>query len=298
MLFALRSKKGSLIFALIFAIVVPSALVLLWSQYQANVADLVRFKNQVERDLLESTLENMLLPDVCTCQLTTLIDPTQLEAISLESIRSGCDFTVDENKLVEVGKDAVTEIAVTNLKLNGTDSLTGNLVVRRAGFGGGSVKADVLMDIKIDLSAAGAGKPVTSCQAIVKQSGMISSCPTGYALVGDPGARSTFCISTAPVQGPYYDTWSCPPTGNNNFAVPRGCYADPWYRACKAGVFTPTPGSWEWTGAYLNYNSTTTTVNYDGFGSTMGGGPEGCESLSSANMADVLNFRCCIFSGL
>lgn len=295
--YVVRNQRGSLMLSLVIAVMAAFAIMYIWNRFDQSSREVARYIARLDREKTQTLLTDMMSDPICSCQWNGIqVNTSTLAPVSLNELRSGCDLSMPENRVFVTGQKDVTGIQLTGLELTGNQTLKGYLVVNRRQDGPGDPPVSVLVNVRFNPAAPGATKPITRCSA-ARTGTFLSACPSGYALVGEPGMSSTFCVQTTTVQGTYPEGYTkCPQHGNSMYGMPRKCFNGDWYRACKAGAFSV--GAWEWTLGNAVQESPDATVFTSGWGGAMGGGPEGCESIGVRPLDEINGVRCCIYNGL
>lgn len=112
------------------------------------------------------------------------------------------------------------------------------------------------------------------------------TCPTNFTLVGTPGKRGAFCITTAE-QGGTGVSFSAATNACEDYATSDGSHATicsypEWHKACRAGVLTNGTGNWEWINQLPNS------------GWAMSIGNSSCDDWDDAAVSTNYRYRCCI----
>jgi hypothetical protein len=114
----------------------------------------------------------------------------------------------------------------------------------------------------------------------------LTSCPSGFTMIGMTGKRGTFCIDTNERTAA---TWLTAKSTCRDLDLAEGkafmCIHNEWYDACLTGTPTGMTGGWEWVAEFNN--------DY-GDANAIQAGSSSCESLSSDNMNNTKVFRCCV----
>lgn len=275
-------------------------MILTMSVLERGTVEIQRHKAGVERDKLQMLLGDLLVRPTCTCQLQGLtIDTATRSDVELPTIRSGCNLADPDSRIFTTGMDGVRKIRITNISLAGASTLAAELVVERDADTTALAPIRVPMNISFEPAAAGPAKPITACSAVSTLGNTLQTCPAGYALVGEPGLRSTFCVQQVPTRGTYGEHYTnCLQPTDPKFGFAVKCFNADWYRACRAGAFTVSPGQWEWTLGNSLTGSPDTNVITAGFGAALGGGPGGCNSTGARPINQSNYIRCCIYNGL
>jgi len=114
------------------------------------------------------------------------------------------------------------------------------------------------------------------------------SCPSGWTMIGDPGAIGTYCIETNErAATSYFNAKSiCAGLKPTGFSWAHLCDHNEWYVACLNGTgLSNMTNNWEWVSDFRN--------------STVGGhafiaGNGGCDTVHSDGISDPVAFRCCL----
>jgi len=118
--------------------------------------------------------------------------------------------------------------------------------------------------------------------------GGISSCPSGFTMIGEAGKRGTFCIDSnqRSAQTFYNAKSTC-----HNLSLAEGnaflCSHNEWYKACDIGGPTGMTGDKEWV-AEFNY------AYWPPHQMGLSAGFSGCSSVSRDDPSHLIAFRCCV----
>ncbi|MBM4253546.1 MAG: hypothetical protein FJ146_16380, partial [Deltaproteobacteria bacterium] len=136
----------------------------------------------------------------------------------------------------------------------------------------------------VESTSGGIKFPDATTQTTSASNG-ISSCPSGYTMIGTTGKRGTFCISTAERTAA---TWATAMQTCINLNLTEGsaflCSYNQWYKACLAGTPTSMTNNWEWTSNITNNTN------------AMQAGNGSCGALSNASdfTTTSYTYRCCL----
>jgi hypothetical protein len=114
----------------------------------------------------------------------------------------------------------------------------------------------------------------------------ITSCPTGFTLVGSSGKRGTYCIETNSRSA---QPWFAAKDTCRGLNLATGmaflCNHDEWYNACASSAVTGMTGHWEWINQVFTYAATVNSI---------AAGGTNCTSVGNDAPTSSYVFRCCI----
>ena len=116
--------------------------------------------------------------------------------------------------------------------------------------------------------------------------GGITSCPSGFVLIGPPGVASSFCISENEEASANYQTarTNCFNTNTNGMGYAHLCSHSEWFKACRSGQASGMTGNWE------RVDDLAVSGNLDAFVA----GSSNCNSLAGWDVVGSHPFRCCL----
>lgn len=201
--------------------------------------------------------------------------------------------------MVSTGGTIIPRFAQKSSNATPTTILKGSMMIVRdlAGSGGGSgdnlgnhtATQDLAMS---GFKVTGLGTPTASTDAATKAyvdsaaGGTVSSCPTGWTMIGDAGKLATFCIDTDERTSSQWKPANATCAGVNDTAFGRAhlCTYSEWYTACLYGSgLSNMTNNAEWIDALDSFPSSATAGN----GS--------CTSISDGtSLTNSRPFRCCM----
>lgn len=116
--------------------------------------------------------------------------------------------------------------------------------------------------------------------------GGITSCPSGWTMIGDPGKTTTFCIETNERTATNWDNafTTCSNINDSTHGYAHLCTYSEWRNACMKGTgLSNMTNNWEWV-ADLGNGS-----NYG-----MVAGSAGCTNWYNYGTSGNYNYRCCL----
>lgn len=256
------------------------------------------------RDSVQLVLSS---PASCACQVdpsqntpsasgltvnTTVPSPAD---VILQELRLGCDFATASKMFLKINTPVPnsraglvpTAIKITGLSSVATATYSGTLAVS---FSSPSASKGFSLTLPLQISVnPTAGTPsARPTQACAVASGGISSCPTGWTMVGTPSILGTFCVeqNLHPAASQFSAVTTCGQLAPAGFGRARLCDYASLYTACAvAGMSGIATGGGEWSDVYYAL-----TGNYSGLIAGVGS----CSGFSFTSLSTALPYRCCL----
>ena len=121
--------------------------------------------------------------------------------------------------------------------------------------------------------------------------GGITSCPSGWTMIGDPGKHATFCIQTNENSTSRWHNaiTNCSAINDSTLGRAHLCTYYEWRMACERGTgLVNMTNNWEWV---ADVNDPSPDGDID-LAVTAGGG--GCTRIEDFSVTEYYNYRCCI----
>jgi len=192
--------------------------------------------------------------------------------------------TVTPANYVAVAGSTMT--GVLNLPADGLVAGTSQLVLANGNVGVGTRSPGQKLSVNgtIQSTTGGVMFPDGTTQSTAAAPGL-TSCPSGFTMVGTSGRRGTFCIDSNERTA---QAWLAAKDTCRGLSFTQGrafmCSHSEWYTACQdapAGLTNMTNG-WEWV---AEFNGNTYAIL---------AGSGGCSGLNYYSLSYAYDFRCCV----
>lgn len=235
---------------------------------------------------------------VCGCATTGLTFDANAaprsQKLTVPVIRSNCGanptVVVRENQNFTAGL-RVRGIELANLEPNGTPPTTswkGEWLVHWD-TGGGPQIAPVKIPQNFTLTAPSGTPGIAACEPTGTGSAggtLISSCPTGWVMIGNSARPGTFCIDRyeRPARTQQDAIADCASLQASTNGTSHLCSHSEWYAACVQAIAT-VPG--------ITGNSEWNTEFAGAFNRVVASGAAGCNSTERRERSSPAPYRCC-----